>query len=257
MRFQKDNGLPVSGNLDIETENKLFGTGETHSNTNFLGIQTGNKRFDSTGEQTGSTLDHVHQFQSFFEDAPISPTIYMDTGLDYSDYDGGSLFSLGCRGGYPIAPKIEVNAAFNLLFADFDYGDSEFGISDIYLGGKYNLYDKGSKLSAGGFLTLPIGSEDVGQGNFNFGAYCGMRHPLNEKFVITGNAGLSILEQAWGDDETSFSLGGGCIYAHNEKLNLIGEVLLKTGIDYMMASGGADYSWKNNNKLRGGAWPWF
>ncbi|MBC2717479.1 MAG: hypothetical protein HF978_19400 [Desulfobacteraceae bacterium] len=230
MEFQKDNGLPITGNLDVETEKKLLGNDAVIKN---------------------STFDHVHQFQSFFEDSPISSTLYMDTGLSYGDYDHGSLFGLGTRGGYPILPKFEINGALNLLFVDFDHRDSESGLSDLYVGGKYNFYDEKTKMSAGGYITLPIGSEDVGQDNFNYGIYCALRHPVNNKVVITGTAGLSIIEHPWSsDDETSIALGGGCIYAESEQLYFIGELLIKTEIDYMMISGGMDYSLNNKNKIR-------
>jgi peptidoglycan hydrolase-like protein with peptidoglycan-binding domain len=228
--FQEDNKLPISGVLDNQTEIKLFGI---------------------SADKEINTFDHIHQFQGFFEDSSICSNVYVESGFSYSDYDLGSLLGLGVRGGYPIAPKWEIDGAFNLLYADIDSGDSEFGISDLYIGGKYNLYNKEAKISAGGFLTLPTGSEDVGQSNFNLGVYGALRYRLDDKLVITGTTGIARIEDAWFDDEISFSLGGGCIYAHNEDLHFIGELLIRTGIEYMMVSGGLDYNLKNNNKFRG------
>ena len=121
------------------------------------------------------------------------------------------------------------------------------GISDILIAGRYNLKPDETKISAGGFITLPIGEEKVGQSNLNFGAFGALRHPLESGMVITGTLGIDFSEvpKRGGDDsdyETSLNIGGGVIYPHSDQLSIIGEIGLRTEGDFFLLSGGVDYN---------------
>jgi hypothetical protein len=196
-----------------------------------------------------AVLSDVHLFQTFLKDAPISFTPYGEAGLGFGDYDGGSSYFIGVQGGYPINPKIEVDA--NWQFLNYlSNGNSQSGISDLTVAGRYLLLEENPLISGGAFLTLPIGSEDVGQGNFDFGIFGSLRYPLQNKMVISGTLGLESLEFR-DDRETSLLFGGGLIYPASEQLHVLGELNIQTQIDYALLSGGVDYKLEMGSKIRG------
>ena len=261
-QYQQSRGLETTRLLDNQT---LYS----------LGIKT--SKFSINKQASEIATDNIHLFQSFFEDAPITTSLYVDFGLDYKSYDKGRVYSIGAQGGYPVTPKIELNMAFHILYGDYysdyngyysrlyddpydyDYGDAwndswdaafgdnEIGISDLYIGGKYNIIDEIVKVTAGGFVTIPVGTEDVGQGNFDFGVNCSLRHSLREDIVLTGTGGIVFLEEP---DTTSIQFGAGCIYSYSDQMHLVGEFIFKTEVDFMMFSGGIDYMLNSGNSLR-------
>jgi len=194
--------------------------------------------------------DDVHLFQTFFKDTPISPTPYGEGGLSFSDFGQGNAFQVSARGGYPFTPKFEMGAELSFINVSPDQGDGQSGVSDLLVSGRYNISSTNTKVSAGGFITLPIGSEDVGQGNTDFGAFAALRHPFTNKLVLTGTVGLEFLEFA-NNRETSLLLGAGLIYPTSDQLSIIGELNLQTQGDYMLLSGGLDYSMQAGSHLRG------
>ena len=207
----------------------------------------------------------VHLFQTFLRDAPISSSGYGEAGFVYGDYDYASTWGLGVQGGYPINPKIELGAQWGFVNFSPENGDGESGISDLTVAGRYLIIPDKFNLSAGAYLTLPIGSEDVGQGNLDFGAFGALRYPLNNGMVITGILGLDFIETTTmeydpdtfemeenTDYENSILIGGGAIYPINEQFHAIGELNFHTEGDYALLSGGVDYSLAGGSRIRGG-----
>ncbi len=217
-------------------------------------------------------LDNVRLFQSYYRDAPITNYTFIDGGLTYNSFDPSSILNIEARGGYAVNPKLDITAG--LGFLSYNYGvkgvDNQSGLSDLIAVVKYNLVPEKTKISVGGFVTAPIGKEEVGQGNLNFGAFGALRHPLSNGMVITANAGLDFYETTtitggtynWQtgeiegakeetDYESAFIIGGGAIYPLNEVTNIIGELVLRTKYDYMMLSGGVDYLLNMGGHLRG------
>lgn len=209
-------------------------------------------------------LDGVRLFQSYFFDAPIAGAGYGQGGLTYSGYDGFSSFSLGVMGGYPINPQIELGTQIHYLSWSPDKGDGQSGISDLDIFGRYNIFNQNqTNISAGAMVTLPIGSEDVGQGNLNFGAFGAIRHSLNSNVTLVGTIGLMFYEKTDYDfnldtfeleEKTSYdnylNIGAGAVYQINPQLNLVGELNIKSEGDFMMLSAGADYA-LGSGRLRG------
>jgi len=201
-------------------------------------------------------LDGVRLFQSYFFDAPIAGAGYGQGGLTYSGYDGFSSFSLGVMGGYPINPQIELGTQIHYLSWSPDKGDGQSGISDLDVFGRYNIFNQNqTNISAGAMVTLPIGSEDVGQGNLNFGAFGAIRHSLNANVTLVGTVGLMFYEKTDYDfnfdtfeveEKTSYdnylNIGAGAVYQINPQLNLVGELNIKSEGDFMMLSAGVDYA---------------
>jgi hypothetical protein len=207
----------------------------------------------------------VHLFQTFLRDATISSRGYGEAGFVYGDYDYASTWGIGVQGGYPINPKLEVGAQWAFVNWSPEQGDSKSGISDLTVAGRYLIIPDKYNLSAGGYITLPIGSEDVGQGNLNFGAFGALRYPLTNGMVLTGVLGLDFVEttsyefnattlqrEEKTDYETSFLIGGGAIYPINEQFHVIGELNFHTEGDYALLSGGVDYSLAGGSRIRGG-----
>lgn len=193
----------------------------------------------------------------FMEDARISERIYAEALLGLNDYENvnSSLFWL--QGGYPINEKLEVGAAFGMLYYTFenDAVDDELGLSDIRISGKYNFMQEVTILSGGGYLTLPIGSEDVGQQNLNFGIWGSVRYPLNDQYEIASSLGLDFYEtyNLKGEEEydSSFNIKLGALATMSPMLTLIPELNLQSEGDYGLLSVGADYLIMEQGHLRG------
>jgi hypothetical protein len=219
------------------------------------------------------TLDDVHLFQNFLRDASITKNFYGEGGLNYAGYDGASSFNIGVQGGYPMTPQIELNAGMGFVSYSVEGADGQSGLSDLLVAGRYNLSHSTTAISAGAYATLPIGEEKVGQGNLNFGAYGALRHPLDNGMVITGTLGLDFMEtktveisggtfdgttyvplttEEKTEYKNSFVLAGGVIYPTNDQMSIVGELMLKTEVDYMLLSGGVDYKLDSGSRLRGG-----
>ncbi len=207
-----------------------------------------------------NTLDNVHLFQTFLRDAPIALSPYGQGGLTLDNYDQASLFDLGVEGGIPITPRIEINGAWAFRNWNPDFGDSESGLTDLIIGGRYNITPGPTKISAGGYLTLPIGAEKIGEGNVDFGAYGALRHPLPSGIVLTGVLGLDFIEtvdynfrgEKDTNYETSLLLGGGAIFPINDQTHIVSELDIMTEQNWAMLSGGVDYQLKTGGRLRGG-----
>jgi hypothetical protein len=211
----------------------------------------------------------VHLFQNFLRDGSISQAGYAEGGLSYGDFDGGSIFTIGAQGGYPINPQFEL--AGGLEFRNFspDNGDGESGLADIPVTGRYLVYQDKTHISVGGYATLPVGKDELGEGTFDFGAFGALRHPLQNGMVITGVVGIDFIEVKTfdvqfdpntlqvvttesSDREAAILVGGGFIYPGSENFNIVGELVIQTEVDYAMISAGADYALKGGSKVRGG-----
>lgn len=216
-------------------------------------------------------LDDVHLFQNFFRDATIASNPYGEGYVNYSSYEYGSMFDLAAQGGFGINPKLEVNA--NLGFRSFspEVGDGSSGLTDLLASGRYLISDNnGLRIAAGGFLTLPIGSEDIGQSKLNFGAFGAARYGLSNGMVLTGTLGLDFYETTtytggsynWLTGEytepkekteykTSLAFAAGLIYPFSDVMAIVGEFMIKTDVDYGMLSGGVDYKLNKSARVRG------
>ncbi|MBN2091418.1 transporter [candidate division KSB1 bacterium] len=215
------------------------------------------------------TKDDVKLFQSFFYDSPITKTMYGQAGIHYASYDGFSTMNIGAQGGYGVNPNLEVDAALGFNSWSIEDGDGESGLSDLFVAGRYLLPLNNLKASAGAYVTLPIGKEEVGGGKMNFGAFAALRHPLSNGMVITGTVGLNFVEVEEVDFdfdpntfemkekksssyENSIRLAAGLIYPVNPQLNVVGEWSMETEIEAMMLSGGADYKLSPTSRVRAG-----
>jgi hypothetical protein len=194
--------------------------------------------------------DDVRLFQTFFEDAATSDVNYGEGVLQIADYNFFNTLLIGLQGGIPVNENIEVGGRVGFLNFNPDFGDGNSGITDIALYAKHYQNAGRTQFSLGGYVTLPVGSEDVGGGDFDLGAFGALRHPISPGVTLTGQAGLNFLE-AGDDRETSLQLGGGVIYQSSSQLNFVGELNLATKGDVGMLSAGVDYLTSGTGHLRG------
>lgn len=232
-----------------------------------------------------ATMDDVRLFQAVFRDAAIGAPF--GEGLaQFMDRGGSNVLSLGVQGGVGFMRKVEISGG--LYFSNIDAdgaSDSRSGVLDIPVYGRYNFIDEDrTRVSGGTFLTLPVGSDDLGQGNFNFGFFGAVRHALTgDRVTLTANAGVDLVErpgfflgpicipwfnpitglweyppgvcvpgpQAEGSRKATFGVGGGAVYAATEQLHLIGEARIETRTDYAALSGGMDYRVSPTGRVRG------
>lgn len=233
-----------------------------------------------------STMDEIRLFQNTFRDAPITDIPYGEALFNVSNRDNSGLTSIGVQGGLGLQHKIELNGGvyFSSLNPDGD-ASGESGLLDIPVYGRYNFVaEEQMKVSGGTYLTLPVGSDDLGQGHFNFGFFGAIRHAIKDSPVtVTGNLGVDFVEQpgfiagpiciptfnpvtgyfeilsptcvpgpaSEGDRIASVGIGGGAVYAANDLLHLLGEIRIEPEFDYAALSGGADYRASSHGRLRG------
>jgi hypothetical protein len=197
-----------------------------------------------------STFDDVHLFQTFFEDASFNSSSYGEGGLAFADYNGFSLFSLGVRGAVPVQTNFQIGGSLYFQNLNPQGFDSRSGVSDLLITGRYKLSTQRTRVNIGGKITLPIGGEDIGQGNTNFGAFAAVRHPASPSTVVTGAFGLEFIEIG-NDRKASVLIGGGAIFQIDSDFHIVTELNIQTQIDFILLNGGVDYVIARNGRLRG------
>jgi len=208
-------------------------------------------------------LEDVHLFQSFFHDATITAVPYGQAGIDFSHYSMMNSFGITAQGDYGINDNIEVGAGWGVRVLNYDINGvgNRGGLNDLTVTGRYLLMNVPALISAGAYATLPVGSEDMGAGRFNFGVFSASRYALENGFVVTGNIGLDFFEttkietletgsiadgtyhvqfKEKSEYENSVRIGIGGIYPVNTNMNAIGELVIQTKGEYMMLSGGGE-----------------
>lgn len=210
----------------------------------------------------GATLDNTHLFQGHMRDASVITSMYVLGDLDFDIYEHFNRLSIGASGFYPVNEQIEIGAKLSFVSWMPDDYDSESGISDLIVTGKYNVLEGDVNVSTGVYLTLPIGEEKVGYGNLDFGVFGAMRYGLASGHLITANLGIDFIETTtyeWDGTElkektkyeNSILLGGGAILSLNEQFSVIPELQIRTEFDYLMLSGGVDYKLDSGARVRG------
>ncbi len=199
----------------------------------------------------------VHLYLNTLKDSSISKSPFIEAGMNYADFDHSSAFSLGARAGFPLDDRLEILADMNFVKRDPDgNAKSQSGLTDLTMVGKYLLIPGPTQVSVGGLFTLPIGEDDLGQGNFNFGGFASLRHPVSEIVLLTGGVGLDIIELHTGaistDRKASLNLNGGAIIALNEQIHVITEAEIRTKTDEFMLTAAVDMALEKKVRLRGG-----
>lgn len=189
--------------------------------------------------------------QSFVYDAVIPSQGIVEGGglyVKYNDWDVSEMI-FAVRGGWAFNEKMALYAQLAHVRIDDNFMDATNGLSDIGLFGRYQFSDNGkTQFAAGPFVTLPVGSEDVGQSNFNYGAFGAVRHKLNGGITLTGNLGIEFVEfTTWENGkegtthESGLMMGAGVIYPLSGGLVLMAEWSMRDKFDYAVLNGAIQY----------------
>lgn len=172
----------------------------------------------------------------------------------------------------PNLRSLELGGRLNLMSFDPDYGETENGISDVDVWGKYQiLKDTRFMLSVGALLTLPTGSDAIihprSSGAVNMEFFAAGRFNASPQLAIVGHCGLrknsdadvkiSNRRKLEIDGEMQMEIGGGVIYEVSSQLNLLGELNIATEPydDFdndIELTGGVEYKLQQGLSLRGG-----
>lgn len=210
--------------------------------------------------QGANFMDSVRPFMSFIEDAAVAEKMYGEGQFQYADFEGGSSISVGAQGAYRVMPLMEAGARVGFASISPEQGDGESGLVDVDVYGRYTVSEGPAvRIAVGGLLNLPVGSDKIGEGTFDFQGFGAVRYAMT-KGVILGHFGLRIngdseVETAYGtfdvEREMQILFGGGILYPLSQMATLTGEfdfesaefdggdssLQLTPGIDYQLASG--------------------
>ncbi len=203
-----------------------------------------------------NTVDNVNLFQTYFQDATIAKKSNGEGFFQYGTYNSFSLIDLAAQAAFPVAPQFQVGGALAFESYSPDVGDSESGVTDILLSGRYQVVQGNTPVAVGASFTLPVGSEKLGAGNFNFGFFGSLRHKVESSpLTLAGTFGLDFVETAGlggnSDRKTSVLVAGSVIYPMRSGLGLVFEINLQPDDDYALLSGGLDYPLSGGGRVRG------
>ncbi|MEE9425613.1 MAG: hypothetical protein V3V18_11660 [Methylococcales bacterium] len=197
------------------------------------------------------TMDNIRLFDSFFQDAAIPDSPYIEGVFEYDDFNAGALIPFGVRGGLPIFEQFDIGASFGGIHVDPDRVDSETGVSDFTLVARYHILEfKPVSVTAGMRFDIPTGDSDVGADTLEYEAFGAVRYPVLDKLVITGHAGLGYVEPTDDDGDFSLFLSTGAIYEVNNKLHVIAEFSGDTEREVGFFDAGVDYEVIPNGRIR-------
>lgn len=198
----------------------------------------------------GDTYDDVLLTQSFFRDVRIASAPYGEVFYNYDNFDFLDITTAGAQSGLGIDDKLEVAAGVYYITRIPDEVDGASGFADIPVYGRYQFLNGTTKLSAGFFATIPVGNEEVGEGNLDFGPFVAVRHPVSDVVALTGTLGVDFRDTAIEDYEASMNFGGGVIFHAARDLFVVGEIKIMSDLDYSAISGGLNYRFYDSVYLR-------
>jgi hypothetical protein len=213
--------------------------------------------------QTKYETDNVRLFQTFFQDTPVAELPYGEGFFQYSAFEGDeSSIDLAVLAGVPLTNEIQLTGGLGFRSLDLPRG-TESGITDLAISGRYLVMPGPTAIAVGALATLPIGSDEVGEGTFDFSAFGSLRHHLPSGLAITSTFGLEFNEvkaakynprtgQFEDDRELGALIAGGLIYQLQSGLNLVTELNIRTEGEYVLLSGGLDYKLQSGGRIRGG-----
>jgi len=212
------------------------------------------KESSSTTRSTAgyrASSDDVRPFQTWIEDATIARGIVVEPFFDLADYGPVDEWRLGAQAAFEAAEQFETGLRWSLndLSSDTFGNSDETGLSDLRAYARYRVRTKNPEIASGLWVDLPVGSSDVGAGNFNVDVFGAMRWHLKGGWVILGNAAIESIET--GDDrDTGIQIGGGALYPLSQDLSALGELNWSSARDYGLFSLGLDYRVASSNHMR-------
>lgn len=210
-----------------------------------------------------NTATNVNLFQTYFQDATIANTITGEGFFQYGSYDNFSTMDLAVQATFPVVPQFQMSGAWAFESQSPDVGDSQTGVTDISVSGRYQVVQGNTPIAVGALFTLPVGNDKLlYQGSFNFGFFGSLRHNIERSpVVLAGTFGLDFIDKPVSynpttmqfnkDRDTSVLLAGSVIYPMASGLGLVFEINLRPDDDYALLSGGLDYPLRSGGRIRG------
>lgn len=202
-------------------------------------------------------LNRVQWFRSASQDARVAPASYVEGNVFHTPFDFGSYTYLAARFALVPSPRMQLEMEISHFTSSSDFGEGSSGLTDPIVTFKYNFASTGpTQFSAGAFGTLPIGSDEVGEGDLDAGVFVAVRRPVAERTVVGGRFSVDYFEFEKDDRNPSMRLAGGVIHRVGERVSLLGEVLVQTsgvseGATITNLSAGVDYALGERSHLRG------
>jgi hypothetical protein len=196
-------------------------------------------------------MDDIFLFRNFNQDARVTRSNYFDASFLHNSFEFVTHSAFGAGFGLPLSESFELAFAISYFTISPEFLDGSSGLSDLHVHGKFNFGSGSTQLAAGAFSSVPIGSEDIGEGDLDLGVFVAARHPLQEGTVLTGKVSADMFEIDSEDSELSFRFHGGIIQRASDALAFVGELLVSTGVSQAQLSGGLDLALGDSSHLRG------
>jgi len=193
---------------------------------------------------------------AYIEDARISEKLNFEGYIRINDHNNLNLAELHLLAGIPVSAKLELGAEWGFLsyYFERDGFKDQTGQSDLLIFGKYNFYEEELLFTAGSFLTLPVGDEDIGQGNTNAGLWGSIRLPYSAEMELLTSLGIDYYEKYNNAGNSNYdsrlNIKAGVLYQLDEYFTLIPEMQVITSIDYSLLSLAIDYKLNKVGNMR-------
>ncbi len=205
---------------------------------------SGTAAAQSTAARSGSasaTMEDSRRFlQIFIEDAAVVENGWIEGQVRYQDLSNDSdLLGIGPILAFSPVDGLEVGGRLSLLDVDFPGNNSESGLGDTTVYGKWQFFRNPVQFAVGAELFLPTGDEEkfLGTGEFDAAVFASVRKNLAEAYV-TGHFGFRKNNDARVggdlgpvidlDGKTSIFLGGGVMFPLSDRFALSGELTVET-----------------------------
>ena len=157
---------------------------------------------------------------------------YVKLKGSFNNFDSFNTHSFDLLGEAPITDRIAVGTALRYQGIEFDnFNISESGIADIPIWLNYHVIKSDDYVvDVGAWGELPIGSEEVRGGQFDYGFTVSGRYKVSNEFILHGNIGYDFLDVdiPQVDENDNILRGGiGGIYSASDKINIFAEVDLQ------------------------------
>ena len=206
----------------------------------------------SAAYTTTSDLRDVRPFDAWITDATFTPGVDIEPVLSFGDLDGGSTIEAGALAAVWVREGLEVGGRWGFRSLDPERGESRSGLQDLGLYTRYRLpLEVDADVALGTELKLPVGDEDVGEGNLDLEVFGAMRYDVDGDLTVLAHAGIQSIER-FDDREAGILLGGGVLVPMTEELALISELTLATAEDDAAVTAGVDYELPPGGHLRAG-----
>lgn len=134
---------------------------------------------------------------------------FIEARSTYLSFENESILDLGLQAECAFWDRFAVGGRVGYLstMPDDDRIEGRSGATDPMLTGWGALYNtERTALALGGRTTIPVGEDDINQGNFDFGGFVAGRSLFAEDFLGVANVGVDSYEPFFDDQDREFVL---------------------------------------------------